>query len=68
MPTNSCSTHHRPGGSGDGPTTRADNVEAVEPGETRTGYEYDNGDVVRIRSEGPGTDRDDRFTYDVQGL
>lgn len=43
-------------------------LEAVEPGETRTSYEYVDGDIVRIQSSGRGTDRDDRFTYGAQGL
>ena len=43
-------------------------LEAIEPGEVRTEYEYDNGDIVRIRSDGPGSDRDDEFTWSATGL
>lgn len=43
-------------------------LEAVEPGDTRTSYEYVDGDIVRIQSSGPDTDRDDRFAYNARGL
>ena len=42
-------------------------IAATEPGEAMTTYEYELGEVTRVRSRGGGRDRDDQYAYDALG-